>query len=301
MKLRLGLIKRFLAGGTTLLAVLVIVNVTGGATADAAALSAETPSGQAGSAVQVTGDGFVAGVQVRLCWDNPGCEDLGTAVPQGFILGSFSTQATIPLSADPGTYEIHGCQLVGLGDLTCSDATFEVLADEPVTTTTMLTTTTTVAGPTTTGPSPATTSPAPSTTTTLEQPVTSTPPIVEGSGPTAGGEAVRAAKVVSSSGSGSQGPTPTTESSTTTSTIEEEPVVSGTYTPPTLSGTDTSQPDGEADGPTIVLEAAGDKRSSLSWLDDPLIFWSAWLVAVILGGTLASLTAWLIHRRRSPR
>lgn len=299
MKLRLGLIKRFLAGGTTLLAVLVIVNVTGGASADAAALSAETPSGQAGSAVQVTGDGFVAGVQVRLCWDDPGCEDLGTAVPQGFILGSFSTQATIPLSADPGIYEIHGCQLVGLGDLTCSDAIFEVLADEPVTSTTMPTTTTTVATSTTKVPSPTTTSP--STTTTLEQPATTTPSIVDGSGPTTGGGAVQAAEVVSSSGSGSQGPTTTTESTTTTSTIEEEPIDLGTYTPPTLADTHTPRPDGEGDDPTIVLESAGDTRSSLSWLDDPLIFWSAWLVAVILGGSLASLAAWLIHRRRSAR
>jgi len=309
MKLRLGLIKRFLAGGTTLLVVSVALWVMGGATADAAALSAETPSGPAGSPVLVSGDGFVAGVQVRLCWDDRGCDDLGTAVPQGLVFGSFSTQATIPSSAEPGTYEINGCQLVALGDLTCSDATFEVLAAEPVTTTTApgTTTTTTRAVTTTTAPPPTTTT-LDSSAATPDDPTTTGPQVVDDAPPAEPVDTVEVLPVVSSS-EAEPGAKPEAEpgtdsepagQSTTTTLSAEDASNTRTYTPPTLSNPDTSEPAEEEQGPTIVLEAASDDASSpLSWLDDPVFFWAAWLAAVMVGGAIASVAAWLIRRRRA--
>lgn len=296
MRLRLGLIKRFLAGGTTLLAVSVTIWVMGGARADAATLSAETPSGPAGSPVLITGDGYVSGVQVRLCWDDPGCADLGTAVPQG-ITGSFSTPTTIPLSAAPGTYEIHGCQLVALSGLTCSHTTFEVLADEPVTTTTAPTTTLTT--PPTTTPSTTATTPttlAPTTTIAGER-TTTTRVIVEvlsqsdpETGETVETTATTEVQTVPGSVAG--------ESTTTTFSVGETSEA-GTYTPPSLSGPEPSRPSGDEEGARLFIEAAAeDTASPLAWLDDPLVFWAMWLIAVVVGGSLATLAAWLFRRHR---
>jgi len=305
MRLRLGLIKRILAGGTTLLSVSVTIWVMGGATADAAALSAEPPSGPAGSPVLVTGDGYVPGVQVRLCWDDPGCADLGTAVPQGLVTGSFSTHTTIPLSAEPGTHEIHGCQLVALSGLTCSHATFEVRADEPVTTTTAPTTTLTTP-PTTTASTTATT-PTPTTTIAGER-TTSLAPIT-----TTAGEGTTTTLVIvdvlSQDGGETTETTATTEvqavpgsvsgQSTTTTFSAGETSEVGTYTPPSLSGPDPSRPSGAEEGPRLFLDAAAeDTASPLAWLDDPLVFWAMWLIAVVVGGSLATLAVWLFRRHQ---
>lgn len=307
MKLRLGLIKRFLAGGTTLLAVLVM-SMTGGATADAAALSAETPTGQAGSTVQVTGDGYVPLVSIGICWDEPGCDDLGSVQP-GLQTG-FTTDVTIPGSATPGEYQIHACQLLSSG-LTCSSADFEVLASEPATTTTTGPRATTTAAPgetSTSTLSPTTTSSAPSTTitgaTTLETPAPTPRAVTGNASHDVGGDSGRATEVVSRSDSlstaGSTSSTrPTTTTTATTTTSPDRQLSDfGTYTPPTVSDGDNPQTGGEAEGPTIVLEAAGDTQSALSWLDDPLFFWTAWVIVVVVGGALASLAAWLLHRRR---
>ena len=308
MRLRLGLIKRILAGGTTLLSVSVTIWVMGGATADAAVLSAETPSGPAGSSVLVSGDGYVSGVQVRLCWDDPGCADLGTAVPQGLVTGSFSTQTTIPLSAEPGTYEIHGCQLVPLSGLTCSHTTFEVLADEPVTTTTAPTTTLTSL-PTTTASTTVTTPTTLAPTTTIAgERTTSLAPIT----PTAGEGTTTTLVIVdvlSQGGGETTETTATTEvqavpgsvsgESTTTSFSAGETSEVGTYTPPTLSGPDPSRPSGDEEGPRLVVEAADDDTSSpQAWLDNPLVFWAMWLIAVVVGGSLATMAAWLFRRHQ---
>lgn len=292
MKLRLGLIKRFLAGGTILLAVLVTIGVTGGARADAAALSAETPSGHAGTAVQVTGDGYLPLVSIGICWDEPGCSDLGSAQP-GLLQTGFTTEVTIPESAPPGEYQIHACQLLS-GGLTCSSAGFEVLSTEPPTTTTAPTSTTRPAPTTTTRPAQTTTV-AP--TTTVGAPVTTSTSDNETSEVV--GTEVKVTEVVSTSGSGSQpGGTPTTLPTTTTTSLQDTPNLSR-YTPPRVSGTDPASPGGEESGPTIVVQAAPDSESLLSWLDEPVVFWSAWLVAVIVGGSLASLAAWLVRRRRN--
>jgi len=293
MKLRLGLINRFLAGGTTLLVVSVIIYMTGWATADAAALSTETPSGPAGSSVLVTGAGYLPLASVGICWDEPGCSDLGSAQPG--LQTDFSTEVRIPGSASPGEYRIHACQLLAAG-LTCSSASFEVLGAEPVTTTTTPVTTTIAPPTTTTSPTPSTTN---ASTTPLTEPATTTTQAAfEGDLPPNVVETVEATTVESGSGLDSEAASDAPEQSTTTTIPPDDPQDVGIYTPPTLSTPDLSQTPGGEERPTIVVEATTEVPAPLSWLDDPVLFWAAWLVALVVGSTLASMAAWLIRRRQ---
>jgi hypothetical protein len=87
--------------------------------------------------------------------------------------------------------------------------------------------------------------------------------------------------------------------STTTTFSGGETSEAGTYTPPSPSGPDLFRPSDAEEGPRLFLEAAAeDTASPLAWLDDPLVFWAMWLIAVVVGGSLATLAVWLFRRHQ---
>jgi hypothetical protein len=132
----------------------------------AASLTVSPASGQAGTTVQVVGEGFPIAFPVALCWDGSGCSDLGTVISGAG--STFSVTVTVPSDAVAGAHQITACRL---GSQTCATAVFNVLPNGTTTSTTSPVTTTT--SPVTTTTTPTTTSRV-ATTTTLSTNTTST-------------------------------------------------------------------------------------------------------------------------------
>ncbi|MEX0698174.1 MAG: hypothetical protein WD354_00440, partial [Acidimicrobiia bacterium] len=147
-----GLIGRRVVGGASLLSLLLALQLVTAGTATAATLTVAPNSAPPGESIVIKGSAFVALLEVDVCWDQPGCDNLGSrrANPNG----TFTVEAVVPLAASLGTHPIYACQLSGLVPV-CTSASFVVL--EPTTTTIIATTTTaatttTIAPTTTTNP-----------------------------------------------------------------------------------------------------------------------------------------------------
>ena len=145
-----------------------------------------TPNmGRSGASVLVVAVGFPWNTPIEICWDEPGCDDLGTGKTSA--IGGVHKTFKVP-NAEPGRHLVYLCTTSG--DV-CEQAGFEVLPDEPIVTTTTLSPPSTTLPPTTTTlpPPPAiatTTTTTPPATTTTTRPTTTTtrPPTTEPSNAT---------------------------------------------------------------------------------------------------------------------
>ncbi|HUF14755.1 MAG TPA: hypothetical protein VMQ46_02575 [Acidimicrobiia bacterium] len=296
------MIKRFLAGGVVLSVLCVSVQLIGARSAVAAELSPANSSGHPGSTLEVTGSSYAPLLTVELCWNQSGCDDLGTTTAN--LLGGFTTTVTIPTTADPGVYDLYACQL--LEDLTCSSAPIEVMgeATNPSTTTTTAPTTTQASVITTTTASTATTTGGPPTTTTGESTTpttpgtTATPPSDTGAPPTE-------ASPTALGGIETLAVTTATSDEVASDRVEASPPWS--YTPPTVPSTSSPTPDEVVerveDTPapsagSLVVEAAGPEEEDHWSLDSPFELWTAWLMTVVSAMLLASGVSRLLGRRR---
>ena len=274
-------IERIVAGGMVLAVLITVIQMTRPEPAAAAELETNG-EGEAhpGSTVQVTGDGYLPLLNVRLCWDQPRCNDLGTA-EMGVLATSFSHTVTIPEQAPPGPHEIYACQT------TCDSAPVEVVVEE----TAAPTTTTTTSPPSSTGVTQTTTTLASSTTS-----VTSAP----GAPTTTIGATTSTAETTTTSPSGDpDSPTTTgagTGSDTTAPIVDEtdrseETAEEGQstvirYTPPTTTQTSRVSERGILDDSSPAPEAAGSTLESLprdvtGWAPPPApLFWAIWLLVV---------------------
>ena len=160
----------------------------------AATISITPSSGPPGTSVIVTGAGFGANEQVRVCWGNVGCANLGRPVTTAS--GEFSASFSVPTNPEdylPGANTVGVCGPVSgcahtvfsviapattiATTTTAPETTTTTIADAPTTTratsTTTRATSTTMAGTTTTRQTPTTTG---ATTTTFFGSPTSTEP-----------------------------------------------------------------------------------------------------------------------------
>ncbi len=136
--------------------------------AAATTLELSPAGGFAGTSVRISGAGFQPSLEVALCWDGPGCRDLGSVTAGAD--GTFIVQSSIPPGANPGPHEVWACQEDEATGTDCALTAVVTATVDAVTTTTMTTppTTTTTLPPTTTQPpaTPPTTTTSPTTTTT---------------------------------------------------------------------------------------------------------------------------------------
>lgn len=294
------LIKRFLAGGMVLSVLCVSVQLIGARSAVAAELSPANSSGHPGSTLEVTGSSYAPLLTVELCWNQSGCDDLGTTTAN--LLGGFTTTVTIPTTADPGVYDLYACQL--LEDLTCSSAPIEVVgeATNPSTTTTTAPTTTQASVTTTTTASTTTTTA--STATTTGEPVTTTTPGTTATPSSDTGAPPTEASPTALGGIGTFAVTTATSDDVASDRVEASPPWS--YTPPTVPSTSSPTPDEVVerveDTPapsagSLVVEAAGPEEDHWS-LDSPFELWTAWLMTVVAAMLLAPGVSRLLGRRR---
>ena len=280
-------IKRSLAGGIVLSGLVVSLLLTGAGTALAADLDT-VPAAVPGSIVEVSGsaDTLLLPEQVRLCWNAPGCSDLGT-VSLSLLQTSYSADVTIPSTADSGVHEIYACT-----SLSCGSASIDVVVEPTPSTTTTLPTTTTIPATTTTQPTPTTT--PPTVTTTVGGP-SSTIPGSPGTTAEGGSDGVAAVEV------SAEADDPETE-------IEEngQRTKGSVYTPPTTdysppsTAADTREPSTNGDEEVVVVNAAAGDLGGLGWsFDSPVVFWAAWLLVVVVASCLVSGIWWLAGRRRA--
>lgn len=300
----LGFIKRALVRGVVLsgLVVSLLLTVASGASAD---VDSEPNSATPGSVVTVSGsvdidDLPVGGMQeVDICWNTPNCDDPMATTTVGLLDTTYSVDVTIP-DVEPDEYEIYACtSLDG-----CDSAEIEVVAEMTTTTTTVAATTTTnpqtttsittrptTTTTTTTGPATTTTtSPTPASSTISPEDMTTTTPA---SSPPGASEDTEVAAV--SLQTDDLGPPPAESQKSTSPTSP-----SRTYTPPTTAYTppDNGTATTISEDEPVVVNAA-DAVDSGGWsFESPVVFWTAWLLVVIIASALASTLWWLADRRR---
>lgn len=293
-------IKRSLAGGivvTGLVTALVL-----GASVPAWAAEVDTvPTATAGSIVEVSGsaDTFLLPAQVKLCWNEPGCSDLGT-VDLPALQTRYSTTVIIPSNAAPGHYRIYACTSL----LSCASAPIEVVVpDEPSTTTTVATTPTTAPPPTTT----ATTRPAATTTTTrsVSPAAPETTTTVGGgrttssivpNGATGDPAQIQVAAQTTNAPGDTSPETEQTEKSPSTPTT----TTTTRYRPPTTTNSPSAAPSttlDTEDSRAVIEVAAGDEDQGLTY-DPRLVLWTLWLLATVVAGGVVSTLWWIAGKRR---
>lgn len=285
-------IKRSLAGGIVVAGLITALVLVPHVPAWAAEVHS-VPYAQPGSVVQVTGTADSLGIErVRLCWDEPGCSNLGS-VRLAVLQTSYSTEVTIPATALAGMHAIYACT-----SLSCASAAIEVVVPvEPSTTTTAAAaptaapdhTTTTLPPPTTTSTTRSGSTPGPETTTTV-----------------GGGETT--SSIVADVAAGD--PTPVQVAiQTTTATGDSSPqsdqpedsasIPTTRYTPPSTTQPPSAVPSTalDADDSSAVIEVAAEDQEGLSY-DPRLVLWTLWLLATVVASGLVSGVWWLAGRRR---
>lgn len=296
-----GLIGRRLVGGASLLSLLLALQlVTAGAASAIASLTVTPTSAQPGGSITVNGSGFAPALEVGLCWDRPGCADLGR--PTANPTGRFEVDIVVPLSASQGSHTVHACQLDALLQLICASAVVVVVESPTTTTTTIASTTTT--SPTTTSPPPTSTT-VPSTTTSFPVPTTTPSTGTTFSPPT--------------TTAGQRTTTrPGTSGQTTTSgvpvEVEGEVVTAGSGSSSEPNNTESPvalafvprpdanqiQDDGQAarDLDSNSFDLAASATGLRSWLRTPMRFWASWLVVVVGAVVVAGAIRWSVVRRQ---
>ena len=330
-----GLIGRRVVGGASLLSLLLVLQLITAPTAAAATLSVNPASGPPGALIVIKGSLFLELLEVDVCWDRLGCDDLGSKRPNQ--KGDFTLEAVVPSTASPGGHVVWACQLSGFVPILCVSTSF-VVVPEPTTTTTTVATTTTIASTTTTGSTttspPSTTTTVPSTTTSFPFPTTTTPfptttttPSTTTSfpfptAPPPSTSTTFSPTTTSGTTPGGQPTTtrPGTSGPSTTSTVPVEvggevvttAGVSGS--PPEANNSDSPvavafvpkpdanqiQDDGQAarDVDTNSFDLAAPATDLRSWLRTPLGFWASWLVVVVGAVVVAGAIRWFVVRRQ---
>jgi hypothetical protein len=316
-----GSIVRFLAGGMTVAALVTSLVLTGGLAARAADVST-VPSAEPGDTIRVEGsiDFLDLDRSVTFHWDGEDGPKIGSvSVP--LLQTSYESTVTIPGTATAGEHEIYAC------NDTCGSTTI-MIEVPPATTlppTTLPTTTlppTTVVSTTSTTTYPTTTSP----TTTMIGSVTTNPTptsttLASSTSSTTGPSAPRLvgpdgeATIIESSDSGStDSAEPGNEEGLTddATTSDETEVESFSlsqvrYIPPTISTTSagsttstmsstTASPDEERDDPGLEVVAVGGDDDGGWSLGSPLVFWSVWLLVLLVASVTAGVFGWIARR-----
>lgn len=283
-------IKRSLAGGIVLTGLVMSLLLANFQSAMAAEVET-VPTASPGSEVEVSGRVDLVGArqEVELCWDAPRCDDLGS-VQLDLIQSTYTTTVTIP-EVGPGQYDIFACSSLG----GCASATIEVVVK------TATTTTTTRAPAQTTAPPTSTTQPEPTTTvanttigdTTATTVNDTTKAPVSGPASTADitSEEVEALTISATEDGQLPGPDESDQGPTTSTTVYQAPTT--TYSKPASSSTTAVLERADA-----VIEIAGSDDDRGMSFDSPLVFWTVWLIVMIIAGGLVLSLWWLTKNRR---
>lgn len=313
-----GSIVRFLAGGMTVAALVTSLVLTGGLAARAADVST-VPSAEPGDTIRVEGsiDLLDLDRSVTFHWDGEDGPKIGSvSVP--LLQTSYESTVTIPGTATAGEHEIYAC------NDTCGSTTI-MIEVPPATTlppTTLPITTlppTTVVSTTSTTTNPTTTS---LTTTTVGSVTTSSTPtsttLASSTSSTTGPSAPRLVgpdgevTINESSDSGStdsaepsNGEAPTDEATTPDETeVESFSLTRRRYIPPTIPAASTTStmssttasPDEERDDPGLEVVAVGGDDDGGWSLGSPLVFWSVWLLVLLVASVTAGVFGWIARR-----
>lgn len=292
---------RRIAGGLSLLLMLFLLQLVMAFPASAAPSFTVSPVyGEPGSAVRVSGSGYLPTVgqvlRVNLCWDrSDGCADLGTAGVGA--AGDFIRSVTIPAEAEPGFHRIYACQ-----GSDCASDEFEVLgtAPPPTTTTTVIPTTSSTPASTPTSTQMTTTTSVAGTTSTPSQITTSS--TQPGASPIGGAEGIpspssppdEVAVVSITSG---------TEAATRPQALSVIPSFSlqpsNEYVSPKTGGPGTAEVSPET--ATAAVEGAGEDSNGFWSLRTPAVLWVVWLGVVLVSSLMISLLIWLGGKMRTSR